>query len=177
MKVDETPQNSDENDDNSSLEIDLSKLTDIQRILTDIKTEEVILSPRVSPVTVTETPQFFTDAKPIELILETENLTTTIPPVPVTEARSQNDSLSRQPVSSDEVTMKLKELLANPVVQLRLEAIDGRLKSTKSARVKRLIEKYLAALAKLSTSGASASVSSFSIFIPLLITCFLFGFS
>jgi hypothetical protein len=177
MKVDETPQNSDENDDNSSLEIDLSKLTDIQRILTDIKTEEVILSPRVSPVTVTETPQFFTDAKPIELILETENLTTTIPPVPVTEARSQNDSLSRQPVSSDEVTMKLKELLANPVVQLRLEAIDGRLKSTKSARVKRLIEKYLAALAKLSTSGASASVSSFSIFLPLLITCFLFGFS
>ncbi|XP_046633266.1 mucin-22-like [Daphnia pulicaria] len=177
MKVDETPQNSDENDDNSSLEIDLSKLTDIQRILTDIKTEEVILSPRVSPVTVTETPQFFTDAKPVELILETENLTTTIPPVPVTEARSQNDSLSRQPVSSDEVTMKLKELLANPVVQLRLEAIDGRLKSTKSARVKRLIEKYLAALAKLSTSGTSASVSSFSIFIPLLITCFLFGFS
>lgn len=179
MKVDETPQNSDENDDNSSLEIDLSKLTDIQRILSDIKTEEVVLSPRVLPVTVTETTQFFTDAKPIELILETENLTTTIPPVPVTEARSQNDSLSRQPVSSDEVTMKLKELLANPVVQLRLEAIDGRLKSTKSARVKRLIEKYLAALAKLSTSGASASVSSssFSIFIPLLITCFLFGFS
>jgi hypothetical protein len=74
--------------------------------------------------------------------------------------------------------MKLKELLANPVVQLRLEAIDGRLKSTKSARVKRLIEKYLAALAKLSTSGASASISSsFSIFLPLLITCFLFGFS
>ncbi|XP_046460889.1 serine-rich adhesin for platelets-like [Daphnia pulex] len=176
MKVDETPQNSDENDDNSSLEIDLSKLTDIQRILTDIKTEEVILSPRVSTVTVTETPQFFTDAKPIELILETENLTTTMPPVPVTEARSQNDSLSRQPVSSDEVTMKLKELLANPVVQLRLEAIDGRLKSTKSARVKRLIEKYLAALAKLSTSGASSSIS-FSIFLPLLITCFLFGFS
>jgi hypothetical protein len=175
-RVDEvSANNSDENDENSSLEIDLSKLTDIQRALTDVKPDEVVI-----PDVVPELQRFFTDAnKPVELFLEDRNhQTTTIASVPTKVTRNRNESVIRPTPSNDEVTMKLKELLTNPVVQQRLEAIDGRLKSTKSARVKRLIEKYLAALAKLSTNSASTvSTSSFSIFLPLLITCFLFGFS
>ena len=176
-RVDEVSvNNSDENEENSSLEIDLSKLTDIQRALTDVKPDEVVI-----PDVVPELQRFFTDVnKPVELFLEDRNhQTAAIASVPtIVMRRNRNESVIRPTPSNDEVTMKLKELLTNPVVQQRLEAIDGRLKSTKSARVKRLIEKYLAALAKLSTNSASTvSTSSFSVFLPLLITCFLFGFS
>ncbi|XP_057372500.1 mucin-2-like [Daphnia carinata] len=167
------PQDSDEKDE-SSLEVDVSKLPEIKRLLTDVEngessTEAVDKTAAVQ----TENRVLFPDIEQL-FKLDVENQT-------ATPTKSTNQTLMEEANKKKEVTMKIRELLTNPIVQERLQerlqAIDGRLKDSKSARVKRLIEKYLAALAKLSPSSNSATSFSFSVLLPFMVTCLLLGFS
>ncbi|XP_032779995.2 mucin-22 [Daphnia magna] len=167
----ELAQDSDEKDE-SSLEVDVSKLPDIKRLLTDVGESSTEAEDKTAAVQ-SESHVLFPDIEKL-FKLDVDNQT-------AAPARSTNQTLIEEANKKKEVNMKIRELLTNPKVQERLQerlqAIDGRLKDSKSARVKRLIEKYLAALAKLSPSSNSATSFSFSVLLPLMATCLLLGFS
>lgn len=169
----EVPQDSDENDE-SSLEVDVSKLPEIKKLLSDAENEGA--SPDVEDRTAAGSGENRAVYPDIDSFMKVDvNHHTTSP------AAKLNETMIEDANKKNEVNMKIRELLKNPIVQERLherlQTIDGRLKDSKSARVKRLIEKYLAALAKLSPSSNAAKSISFSVFFPLIITCLLFGFS
>ncbi|KAI9561494.1 hypothetical protein GHT06_012452 [Daphnia sinensis] len=167
----ELPQESDEKDE-SSLEVDVSKLPEIKRLLTNVEESSTEAEDKTAAAR-SENRVLFPEIEQL-FKLEVENQT-------AAPTKSMNKTQIEEDNKKKEVNMKIRELLTNPIVQgrlqERLQAIDGRLKDSKSARVKRLIEKYLAALAKLSPPSNSATSFSFSVLLPFMVTCFLLGFS
>jgi hypothetical protein len=132
------PRDSLERDD-LSLEVDINLLPEIQRLFRNVKIDgaplpEVQSPPAAAAVTVAPATA-----------------------APVTAVNNQgNQAVQRMSrLLKQNVTLELREILANPVFQQKIQELDRRLKSAPDSRGKRLIEKYAEALALSSSSPSS----------------------
>jgi hypothetical protein len=128
-----------------SLEVDINLLPEIQRLLTNVRTDVKVVLPQVPTQT----------APPSS-------------PVVITTAVNQGNLVVEQPrmsrVLKHNVSQELREILANPLFQQKIQEIDSRLKSAPdSSRTKRLIEKYVEALALSSPAPINAATTTTTI--------------
>ena len=130
-----------------SLEVDINLLPEIQRLLTNVRTDVNVVLPQVPTQT----------APPSS-------------PVVITTAAAVNQGnlVVEQPrmsrVLKHNVSQELREILANPLFQQKIQEIDSRLKSAPdSSRTKRLIEKYVEALALSSPAPINAATTTTTI--------------
>ncbi|EFX85540.1 hypothetical protein DAPPUDRAFT_222578 [Daphnia pulex] len=132
------PRDSVERDD-QSLEVDINLLPEIQRLFRNVKIDG-------SPLPEVQSPP--------------ASAAVTVAPVtgaPVAAVNNQgNQAIQRMSrLLKQNVTLELREILANPVFQQKIQELDRRLKSAPDSRGKRLIEKYAEALALSSSSPSS----------------------
>lgn len=154
------PRDSVERDD-LSLEVDINLLPEIQRLFRNIKIDGAPLpevqSPTPAAAAVTEAP-------------------VTAAPVAAVNNRGNQAVQRMSRLLKPNVTLELREILANPVFQQKIQELDRRLKSAPDSRGKRLIEKYAEALAVSSSpsshfnSAATSPTINSCLYLSLLIT-------
>lgn len=152
------PRDSVEHDD-LSLEVDINLLPEIQRLFRNVKIDGAPLPEVQSP--------------PVAAAVTVAPVTA----APVAAVNQGNQAVQRMSrLLKPNVTLELREILANPVFQQKIQELDRRLKSAPDSRGKRLIEKYAEALALSSSpsshfnSAATSPTINSCLYLSLLIT-------